>query len=150
MKKGQALLLVFFIFIIVSILTGALAGMWIAEIKTRSLERDSLGAFYLAQAGIAYARNVLYYDAVYASTHHCCCDFWASWSGVTDKPLGGGSFSVTLYYPYGCCLRKRIVSTGTYGKATRKIQCDLDTDYYSLYVIYKCIFTVTAGSWREQ
>lgn len=54
--RGQALLFVFFLLLVVGILTGALAVMWQAEIRTRSLEKDGLIAFYLAQAGIERAK----------------------------------------------------------------------------------------------
>lgn len=56
MKRGQALIFVFFLLLIVGILAGALANMWQAEIKTRGLERDGLIAFYLAQGGIERAK----------------------------------------------------------------------------------------------
>lgn len=55
-KRGQALLFVFFLLIILGILGGALLNMWQAEIKTRSAERDGMMAFYLAQAGIEEAK----------------------------------------------------------------------------------------------
>ena len=55
-KRGQALLFVFFLLLMVGILAGALAVVCEAEIKTRSLERDGLIAFYLAQAGIEGAK----------------------------------------------------------------------------------------------
>ncbi|OGX26659.1 MAG: hypothetical protein A3J51_00450 [Omnitrophica WOR_2 bacterium RIFCSPHIGHO2_02_FULL_45_21] len=54
--SGQALLFVFFLLLVVGILTGALAVMWQAEIRTRALEKDGLIAFYLAQAGIERAK----------------------------------------------------------------------------------------------
>lgn len=52
MKRAQALLLALFLLLIVGILTGALAIMWKTEIWMRSLEKNGLIAFYLAQAGI--------------------------------------------------------------------------------------------------
>lgn len=54
--KGQALLLVFLLLLIVGIMIGALASMWQAEIKIRSSEREGLIAFYLAQAGVERAK----------------------------------------------------------------------------------------------
>lgn len=56
MGRGQALIFVFFLLVIVGILAGALANMWQAEIQTRTAERDGLIAFYLAQAGIERAK----------------------------------------------------------------------------------------------
>ncbi|MFH1339346.1 MAG: hypothetical protein ABIH40_05845 [Candidatus Omnitrophota bacterium] len=60
--KGQALLLVFLLLLIVGILVSALASMWQAEIRVRSLEKEGLGAFYLAQAGIERAKIELKTD----------------------------------------------------------------------------------------
>jgi len=62
MKKGQALLFVFFLLLIVGILGGALANMWQAEINTRFSEKEGLIAFYLTQAGIERAKIELKTD----------------------------------------------------------------------------------------
>jgi hypothetical protein len=60
-KRSQALLFVFFLLLIVSILVGALAVMWKAEIGMRNFERESMIAFYLAQAAIERGKiEVLY------------------------------------------------------------------------------------------
>jgi len=123
MKKGQALLLIFFIFIIISILTGALAAMWTAEVKARSLERNGLAAFYIAQAGLELAKNLLRYYS------------WG-WAGETAT-FGGGSYTVSVVSV--SANEKRITSTGSYGNATRKIT-----------VVILDTFTPKDWSWQEQ
>jgi hypothetical protein len=64
-KKGQALFFVFLLLLIVGILSGALASMWQAEIKIRSLDKEGLIAFYLAQAGTERAKIELRWDPVW-------------------------------------------------------------------------------------
>lgn len=56
MKNAQALIFVFLLLTIVGILVFALSMMWQSEIGVSSFERDSLTAFYLAQAGIERAK----------------------------------------------------------------------------------------------
>ncbi len=56
MNKGQALLLVLFLLMIIGILSMALSGMWQAEINIRTLGRDSLTAFYMVQSGLEEAK----------------------------------------------------------------------------------------------
>ena len=55
-RRAQTLLLVLFLLVLAGVLVAGLAGMWQAEISMRSLERDGLIAFYLAQAGIERAK----------------------------------------------------------------------------------------------
>jgi len=146
MKKGQALLLVFFIFIVIGIVTSSLAVMWKAEVNSRVLERDSLGAFYIAQAGIEYAKAVLYY-------HY---DYWLYWyywplyywpASEGNANFGGGSYTVTVSPDFWA---KTLVSTGTYGKATRKVSCTLDLNSYYYYNYGYYVPSVHAWSWQEQ
>ncbi len=56
MNKGQAILLVLFLVLIIGILSAALSSMWQSEINTRTLGRDSLTAFYMAQSGLEEAK----------------------------------------------------------------------------------------------
>ncbi len=56
MAAGQALLFAIYMLSLSVILAGALAAMWGAQTRTRSLSRDGLIAFYLAQAGIERAK----------------------------------------------------------------------------------------------
>lgn len=78
--RGQALLFVFFLLLIVSILVIALSNMWQAEIKTRSLEKDGLIAFYLAQAGVERAK-------IEARNGVITAPDWSS-----EQSLGGGRY----------------------------------------------------------
>lgn len=52
MKKGQALIFVFFLLLLIGSIIGALSIIWQTEIQKRSLQKYNLRAFYLAQAGI--------------------------------------------------------------------------------------------------
>jgi hypothetical protein len=128
MKKGQALLLVLFMFIIVSILTGALAGMWTAEIKTRSLERDSLAAFYLAQAGIENGKLAIWYYAYYG---------YSRGSYVGEMRTLGEGFYIVRVYPLGYSVSKTLVSTGIYGNSQRIISV-------------RIAYPSAAWTWQEQ
>lgn len=53
---GQAMFFALFIVAVFGTLSAGLAVMWESEIRTRSSDRDSLTAFYLAQAGIERAK----------------------------------------------------------------------------------------------
>lgn len=77
MKKGQALVFIFFLLSIVGVFAGALAVMWQAEIQTRSAQRNGLTAFYLAQAGIESAK-----------TDSCSGDY-AGWHGWYQDSANG-------------------------------------------------------------
>ncbi len=56
MNRGQALLFVLFLLMIIGIFSGTLTVLWHSEINTRSLERDGLFSFYMAQAGVERAK----------------------------------------------------------------------------------------------
>lgn len=103
-RKAQALLIILFIMVLAGTLMIGLSVMWQADIKTLSLEKDGIGAFYLAQAGLERAKTELKGD-------------W-NWSGVGPVSLGGGNYtvvvgppvvvnsrSVTSYGRKGGCLR---------------------------------------------
>jgi Tfp pilus assembly protein PilX len=117
-KRGQALLFVFFLLLIVGILAGALANMWEAEIKTRASGRDSLIAFYLAQAGVERAKIELAYDE--------------TWTGGGPYSFGGGTYTVSVQNvacppgPYNTC--REITSTGRIASAERRITCRVSLD----------------------
>ncbi|OQX54092.1 MAG: hypothetical protein B5M48_01670 [Candidatus Omnitrophica bacterium 4484_213] len=56
-ERSQVIFIfVFFLLLLTVILGGALAVMWTAESKARRIQRESLRAFYLAQAGIERAK----------------------------------------------------------------------------------------------
>lgn len=56
MKRAQTLIFVIFLLAIFGILSGALGVIWQAELQSRSSERDSSIAYYLAQLGIERAK----------------------------------------------------------------------------------------------
>ena len=117
-RKGQALLFVFFLLLIVGILAGALAVMWPAEIKTRGLERDGLIAFYLAQAGVERAKIELAYNE--------------TWTGGGPYSFGGGTYTVSVQNvacppgPYNTC--REITSIGRIASVERRITCTVSLD----------------------
>jgi len=122
-KKGQALLFVFFLLLIVGILMGALAVMWEAEIQTRSETRDSLLAFYIAQAGIERAKVELAYN-----------EDWPVLGGGSFGPVtfGGGSYSIQVQNiacppgPYNTC--REITSIGRIRNSERRIVTGVSLD----------------------
>ena len=65
---------------LVGILAGGLAVMWQADIRISSLEKDSLTAFYLAQAGIERAK-------IEARKRRCYRSGWSS-----AQALGSGRY----------------------------------------------------------
>lgn len=79
-KKAQALLFALFLLTLSGILAGALAMLWGNEISIRSLNRESLAALYLAQAGIERAK-------IEARNGVITAPDWSS-----EQPLGGGRY----------------------------------------------------------
>ena len=122
-RKGQALLFVFFLLLIVGILTGALAVMWQAEIQARSESKDSLIAFYIAQTGIERVKIELAYD-----------EDWPMPGGGSFGPItfGGGTYSGSVQDitcppgPYATC--KEITCTGSIRNATKVITVGVSLD----------------------
>lgn len=135
-NKGQVLLLALIMFSIVSVLSAVMASMWQAEIEVRNQEKNSLRAFYLAQAGAEEAKACL------KSSSNCSS--CTSGSGT----LGGSNYSFS-YGVSGCTGTSRtITSTGEVkdsvgnSLAKRRIQ-----------VLVQGIGGVpsqTSGSWDEQ
>jgi hypothetical protein len=106
-QKGQILLVVFMLLIFTGIMVAGTAFLWQSAVNTTALEKDSLRAFYLAQAGIERGRAEI-------SFHNS-----NSYSDHFDNPsFGGGSYEVDISN-HG--IRKEIVSTGRYGNSTRVI-----------------------------
>ena len=79
-KKAQALLFALFLLTLAGTLAGALAMLWTNEISIRSLDRESLSAFYLAQAGIEMAK-------IEARTGSTTAPDWSS-----ERSLAGGRY----------------------------------------------------------
>ena len=50
-QKGQILLVVFMLLLFTGLIVGGIAFLWQSGSNTAALEKDSLRAFYLAQAG---------------------------------------------------------------------------------------------------
>lgn len=61
-NKGQILITVFLLLLIVSVLAGALSIMWISEVKTSKAQNDALVSFYLANAGIEEGKLLVQND----------------------------------------------------------------------------------------
>ena len=114
--KGQALIFVFFLLLLVGIIVGALGVMWQAEIQARSESKDSLIAFYIAQAGIERAKIELAYD-----------EDWPVPGGGPFGPItfGGGTYSGSVQDivcppgPYNTC--REITSIGRIRNAQKSI-----------------------------
>lgn len=81
-NKGQVILLVMFLLALSGTLIGGLSIMWRNEINIRSLEKNNLLAFYIAQAGIERAKIELKSN-------------W-DWSGVSDISLGAGTYNIRV------------------------------------------------------
>lgn len=82
-ESGQILILVLFFFGVAVVIAVVLAAMWHAEIQMRSLEKNSLSAFYLAQAGIEEAK------ACVENSPSCS-------SLVGTKSLGAGRYNFNI------------------------------------------------------
>jgi len=65
--KGQILITVFLLLLIVSVLGGALTIMWMSEIKTSQAQNDATRAFYMANAGIERGKLILLGDVTTAA-----------------------------------------------------------------------------------
>ncbi|MBI4846904.1 MAG: hypothetical protein HY810_10620 [Candidatus Omnitrophica bacterium] len=60
-KNGQALIFVFFLLLLVGILSSSLSALWRSQINIRAQERSGIIAFYLAQAAVERGKvEVLY------------------------------------------------------------------------------------------
>ena len=81
-EKGQIMILVLFFLVVAITTTAVLAALWHAEIQMRALEKNSLSAFYLAQAGIEDAKA-------------CVKDSSACLSSAVI-PLGAGRYNFTV------------------------------------------------------
>lgn len=102
-RSAQVILFVFFLLILSGILVMGLQNMWQSEIQTRTQGREGLKAFYIAQAGVEYAKMRLANQE--------------SWVGGGPFSFGDGTFNVAVRIepcPVGCgCSECRnIESTG--------------------------------------
>ncbi len=90
MRKGQALIFIFFLLLITGILTGALAVMWQAEIQSRSQGKDGCIAFYLAQSGIERAKVEARNGAITAPGWSPAQNLTDGWYSYYIQDIGGG------------------------------------------------------------
>ncbi|MFH0790309.1 MAG: hypothetical protein V2A64_01610 [Candidatus Omnitrophota bacterium] len=118
MRKAQAMIFVLFILAVFGAIAGALTVMWQTEIQTRSAEKDSLSAIYLAQAGIERAKLELAYNE--------------AWPGAGPFAFAGGTYNISVLAiacppgPYNTC--REITSTGLINAADRRIVVDVSLD----------------------
>ncbi len=123
--KGQALFLVFFLLMTVSVLGAALAVMLRSDMYTSYLGREGTAAFYLAQAGVERAKAELRYSGL----------GWA-WPGIANVVLGGGTYSVTVAPAGG---NRTITAIGRFRKSERRIQVTVQNSPYQQ----------VPGTWQE-
>lgn len=86
------MLLALILFSIVSVLSAVLASMWQAELQVRNQEKNSLQAFYLAQAGIEEAKACVKKNSSCVS----CTSASASLGGANNV----FSYALTCAMPY--------------------------------------------------
>lgn len=136
-NKGQVLLLALIMFSIVSILSAVLASMWQAEIEVRNQERNSLRAFYLAQAGIERAKIWIKQNPSYSPF-----PYESGW--FSDLP--GGRYSFKVSEPVG--LPMTLGSVGeildALGNSSAKRQIEIKIQGYGSNP------TQVPGSWDEK
>ncbi|MBU1997974.1 MAG: hypothetical protein ABIG46_03200 [Candidatus Omnitrophota bacterium] len=126
MKRGQALVIVFFLLTTIIIIGGALVIMAKAEISIGTSAKNSLIAFYTAQAGIERGKVILSLN-------------WAA-SGSYSESLAGNQYIIII--PAGSPPTKRITSSCNYRGAQRKIAVTLRRS--GLNIIQD------SGTWQEE
>jgi Tfp pilus assembly protein PilX len=108
-QKGQILLVVFMLMIFTGLIIGGAAFLWQSAVNTTALEKDSLRAFYIAQAGIERARAEIAYEKNDDYNHT-----------FSNQPFGGGSYNLDIVRI--AADTKEIISTGKFGNSTREIK----------------------------
>jgi len=108
--KGQVLLFVFLLLLLLTLLGGAIAVMWETGLHSLALQKDSVAAFYCAQAGLERAKD---FNALHNGNQD---------TTLTGNVSGGGTYTVDIS-PNG--QDKGIVSTGRYGSAEREIYLNI-------------------------
>lgn len=112
------MIFVLFILAVFGAIAGALTVMWQTEIQTRSAEKDSLSAIYIAQAGIERAKLELAYNE--------------AWPGAGPLALAGGTYTITASGiacppgPYNTC--REIASIGLINTAERRVVVGVSLD----------------------
>ena len=111
-QKGMALLTTLIFVFLLATFVIALLTMASNNTKLSALQRDSTQAFYVAEAGVEYARHLL-------------GQFWDNWDDpgkfpITAKPFGSGTFGVVVT---GDTEGEVVItSTGIVGTAKRVIE----------------------------
>jgi len=113
-SRGQTLLFVFLLLLLLTLLGGAVALMWETGLHSLALQKDSMIAFYIAQAGYERAREEV---AQQANPK----DYESTFSGE----LNGGTYSVIIGDTGPGKSRKGILSIGRYGAAERRINFNI-------------------------
>lgn len=123
-QKGQLLIFVLMLLSISAILAFSLANGWQSEISARGLTKDNLRAFYIAQAGLEYAKVRFAYN-----------ETLVNFSGN----FSNGNYTVNVT-PYSCptknkgkgfttdCDCCRLVSVGRFGNSQKTIRVNITLD----------------------
>ncbi len=112
-QKGQILLVVFSLLLLVSVLVSGTSFMWQTGVNTASWERDALRAFYIAQAGLERGRAEIAY--------YMDDNYNATFNNQSLGSVGNISGSYDLVISVVNASTKEIVSTGRFGNSTRQI-----------------------------
>ena len=132
-QKGQILLVVFMLLLFSSIILGGVVMLWRSSLNTTGLQKDSLAAFYFAQAGLerAYA-EIAYWGSISADKNEFGeylqdLEDHSPFSGV----FAGGNYSLEYLTPPGGGAGGRkvtLTSTGRKGSSVRTIKQRLFLD----------------------
>ena len=116
-QKGQILLVVFMLLLFTGLIVGGIAFLWQSGSNTAALEKDSLRAFYLAQAGIERGRA----EIAFNSTTNIDMSLYVP--DFLNNQFGGGRYDVRIRNKNAN--EKYIISTGRFGNSTRQINMTL-------------------------
>jgi hypothetical protein len=122
-----------------SIILGGVALLWRSSLNTTGLQKDSLGAFYLAQAGIERAcAEIAYWGKYYEDIgNNGLFDKWIDGDSPFSSPphftdgFSGGNYSVDITRPHGGSKwqdKLTLISVGTKGNSRREIYLRLFMD----------------------
>jgi len=117
-QKGQILLVVFMLLAFAGIIVGGVAFLWQSAVNTAGLEKDSLRAFYIAQAGIERGRAEIAYheNDVYDET-------------FSNQSFGGGSYDLVIVAGIPPLQNSKLIeSTGRFANSSRQIQMRVHKD----------------------
>lgn len=107
--KSQALLFVFLILAVIGIIAMTLSNGLQSELSVRTMAKDNYRAFYIAQAGLEYAKVYLAYNNNATLT--------------LNSNFNGGNYTVTATSISG---GRSITSTGYYKGSQCRITDDID------------------------